>query len=110
MQISLAIISYGRSLRKATQTSAKYLGASVAIYCFVVVVTACAFGQTLTTIHDFGSGRDGDNPQSGVIFDRAGNIAGSAALGGISSDGVIYRLTPAGDGVSWNETILHQFS
>jgi len=109
MQISLGIISCCKSFTDATKKLAISLGASFAIYCFVVVVSSCAFSQTVTTIHDFGFGVDGENPQSGVIFDRAGNILGSAALGGISGDGVIYKLTPSGDGFSWNETILHQF-
>ena len=43
-----------------------------------------AFGQTLTTIHDFGSGNDGENPQAGVVFDQAGNLYGTAALGALN--------------------------
>lgn len=109
MQISGGITSHCRFSVAAIKTLASTLGASLAIYFVVFAVSSCAFGQTLTTIHDFGSGPDGENPQSGVIFDRDGNIFGSVALGGISGNGVIYTLTPAGDGVSWNESFLYQF-
>ncbi len=74
----------------------------------VVLLSACALAQTVTTIHDFGSGTDGENPQSGIIFDRSGNMIGTAALGGSKSRGAVYMLTP--DGGEWNETILHQFT
>jgi uncharacterized repeat protein (TIGR03803 family) len=110
MQTSGGITSHCRFFMAAIKTLASSLGASLAIYFVVFAVSSCAFGQTLTTIHDFGAGSDGENPQSGVIFDRDGNIFGSVALGGISGDGVIYTLTPAGDGVSWNESILYQFT
>ena len=109
MQISGGITSLCRFSVAATKTLASSLGTSLAIYFVVFALSSCAFGQTLTTIHDFGSGPDGENPQSGVIFDRNGNIFGSVALGGISGNGVIYTLTPAGDGVSWNESFLYQF-
>jgi len=74
----------------------------------VVLLSACALAQTVITLHDFGSGSDGGNPQSGIIFDRNGNIIGTAALGGSHSDGAVYMLSPSGG--QWTETILHQFS
>jgi hypothetical protein len=36
-----------------------------------------AFAQTLTTLHDFGANRDGQNPQAGVVFDQQGNLYGT---------------------------------
>jgi len=64
-----------------------------------------ASSQTLTTLHDFGGpGGDGANPQAGVVFDQAGNMYGTAALGGkSSSDGIIFQLQGG------TETILHRF-
>jgi uncharacterized repeat protein (TIGR03803 family) len=110
MQTSSAIISHGKFFMAAIKTLASSLGASLAIYLVVLAVSSCAFGQTVRTIHDFGAGQDGENPQSGVIFDRNGNIFGSVALGGTSGDGVIYTLRPESDGVSWREGILYQFT
>ncbi len=109
MQTSGGITSHCRFSVAALKTLASSLGASLAICSIVLAVSCCAFGQTVTTIHDFGSGPDGENPQSGVVFDQHGNLYGSVALGGISGNGVIYTLTPAGDGVSWTESILYQF-
>jgi uncharacterized repeat protein (TIGR03803 family) len=89
-------------------SSANVVGA-IGLIIFLTVVGAMA--QTVTTIHDFGSGPDGDNPQSGVIFDTKGNLFGTAALGGSKGDGTAYELAPPASGQSqWTETILHQFA
>jgi hypothetical protein len=78
---------------------------------------------TETTIHDFGSGMDGIQPSSGLVFDAAGNLYGATEYGGSSyvcqplfyftttSCGTIYRLSPPQTpGGSWSETILYSFS
>ena len=65
--------------------------------------------QELTTLLDFGSRRTGQNPQSGVVSDQAGNLYGGAALGGLNGNGVIYRLTDDGS-IPWTETIIHKFT
>ena len=71
-----------------------------------------AFGQTLTTIYNFGSrSGDGAGPGSGVILDKAGNLFGATGVGGVAgSNGIIFELSPpavAGD--PWTETIVHRF-
>jgi uncharacterized repeat protein (TIGR03803 family) len=77
----------------------------------IILTAVYATAQTVTTIHDFGSGPDGDNPQSGVIFDSKGNLFGTAALGGAKGGGAAYELMPPAPGQSqWTETILHQFA
>ncbi len=68
-----------------------------------------AFAQTLTTIHDFGSGNDGENPQAGVVFDQAGNLYGTAALGALNGNGIVFSLIPDG-GTGFTEVILHKFT
>ena len=68
-----------------------------------------AGAQTLTTIHDFGSGHDGENPQAGVVFDQAGNLYGSAALGAQNGNGVVFSLIPDG-GTGFTEVVLHRFT
>lgn len=71
---------------------------------------------TETVTWDFGSGSDGAEPASGVIFDTAGNMYGTALAGGTSSGcitqgysgcGVVYELSPSGSG--WTETIIYDF-
>jgi uncharacterized repeat protein (TIGR03803 family) len=43
-----------------------------------------------------------------VIFDKAGNLYGTASQGGLSGAGVVYQLTPTDSG--WTESILYNFS
>lgn len=49
----------------------------------------------------------GGGPQSGVIFDQAGNLYGTTNDGG-NGEGVIYELNPVGS--QWVETILYAFT
>jgi uncharacterized repeat protein (TIGR03803 family) len=60
-------------------------------------------------IHSFGSGGDGVFPQSGLIFDSAGNLYGTTFTGGSFSRGTVFELTPNGDG-TWTEKLLHSFN
>jgi uncharacterized repeat protein (TIGR03803 family) len=62
-----------------------------------------------TVLHSFSSAPgDGDNPESSVTFDSAGNLYGTTFLGGDAGYGMLYELTPSGAG-SWTETIVHSF-
>jgi uncharacterized repeat protein (TIGR03803 family) len=56
---------------------------------------------------------DGSNPQSALIPDQAGNLYGVTWGGGYYNRypygaGVVYELTPNGDG-TWSEIVLHRF-
>jgi uncharacterized repeat protein (TIGR03803 family) len=54
---------------------------------------------------------DGVFPESGVIFDAAGNLYGTAArggLGGYNGHGVVYELTPATG--AWSQSVLYSFT
>ena len=46
-----------------------------------------------TVLHNFSGGTDGANPNGGLIRDRAGNLYGTAALGGGSESGVVFELS-----------------
>jgi uncharacterized repeat protein (TIGR03803 family) len=65
---------------------------------------------TETVLHDF-EGNDGQQPNARLVFDTAGNLYGTTAVGGMGSfgpGGTVFELTPsAGD--SWNETVLYNF-
>jgi hypothetical protein len=56
-------------------------------------------------LHSF-TNTDGEEPEVGVIFDRAGNIYSSTYIGGFN--GTIFRL--ARQGGVWVEKTLHQFT
>jgi uncharacterized repeat protein (TIGR03803 family) len=81
----------------------------VALFPLLLIGVGEASAQDLTTLFDFGSRQTGQNPQSGVVSDQAGNLYGGAAFGGLNDDGVIYRLTDDG-GAPWTETIIHKFT
>jgi uncharacterized repeat protein (TIGR03803 family) len=73
---------------------------------------------TETILHNFCSApacSDGGEPLAGLIFDAAGNLYGTTTLGGShlggcggEGCGVVFRLTPSGNG-KWRDKTLHTF-
>jgi uncharacterized repeat protein (TIGR03803 family) len=51
---------------------------------------------TLTVLHTFTGGSDGDGPQGGLLMDNAGNLYGSALTGGDSGNGTVFEITNSG--------------
>jgi len=62
---------------------------------------------TESVIHTFGAPGDGIHPIA-VTLDSAGNLYGATSPDGVSSNGVVYKLTPTPSG-PWTETILYTF-
>jgi uncharacterized repeat protein (TIGR03803 family) len=60
------------------------------------------------TLYSFAGGGDGSMPNSGVIFDSAGNLYGTTHQGGSSGDGTVFELVPAGSG--WSFRLLWTFT
>jgi uncharacterized repeat protein (TIGR03803 family) len=70
-------------------------------------------GWKETVLHDFSGGGDGADPQSGLIFDQAGDIYGTTTYGGGTGCngngcGTVFKLVRT-SGSSWTETILYAF-
>ena len=63
---------------------------------------------TETVLYSFGDAPDAGGPGSAVVFDRAGNILGTAPDGGAFAHGAVYELTF--NGSQWTERVLHDFS
>jgi uncharacterized repeat protein (TIGR03803 family) len=62
-------------------------------------------GWNQTTLYSFTAGSDGGYPLvCHVIFDKAGNMYGTASSGGATGNGVVFELSPVGG--SWKETVL----
>jgi uncharacterized repeat protein (TIGR03803 family) len=64
-------------------------------------------GWTETVLYSFQGNNDGATPIAGVVFDNAGNLYGTTALGGIHGYGTIYKLTPSPSG--WTKNTLYDF-
>jgi uncharacterized repeat protein (TIGR03803 family) len=63
-------------------------------------------GWDETVIYSF-DGSDASNPYANVIFDSAGNLYGTAEVGGKGDGGIAFELTPVGK--RWKSTILYNF-
>lgn len=61
-----------------------------------------------TILYSFTGGADGGYPEFGdLAFDQAGNIYGTTANGGNSSNGVVFKLAPSSGG--WTESVIWNF-
>ena len=73
-------------------------------------------GWTQTVLYSFRGGSDGAAPESGLVFDKVGNLYGETPAGGGKTNGAciyggcgtIFELTPGSDG--WTENLLYSFS
>src|SRR5580658_1100636 len=73
---------------------------------------------TESVLYQFTGGSDGGHPTSGLVFDNAGNLYGTAQVGGQSATyecylagcGVVFELSPSAQpGGAWTETALYAF-
>lgn len=66
-------------------------------------------GWTLSILHDFAGGADGDLPAAGVISDGQGNLYGTVYQGGALGHGAVYELIKNPDGTYTNQ-VIYSFS
>jgi uncharacterized repeat protein (TIGR03803 family) len=59
-----------------------------------------------STVHSFGYGIDGANPQSPLTADGKGNLWGTTLFGGGTNGGTVYELKPNPDG-GWSEAVVY---
>lgn len=66
---------------------------------------------TETVIHTFtgslSGGSDGADPSAGLIFDKSGNLYGTATYGGPNGQGVAFELIPSNG--TWSESVIYSF-
>jgi uncharacterized repeat protein (TIGR03803 family) len=61
-----------------------------------------------TVLYSFGTGTDGAVPVAGVTLGATGNVFGTTSAGGTYGYGTVFELTRSG--LTWTETILHNFA
>lgn len=70
---------------------------------FGVLVTM-AEAQSLTVLHNFTGGSDGQNPDTDLIRDPQGNLYSATLDGGDHGYGSVFKVTPTG-----TKTVLYSF-
>jgi len=82
------------------------------VYTLSPPVTFCRSVQCYwdeTIIYSFNGTQGGGDPGwADPVFDRSGNLYGTAQQGGQDAFGVVYELTRSGG--TWTESVLHSFS
>lgn len=63
---------------------------------------------TANTLHQFEAQDDGAQPVGGLVMDAAGNLYGAAAYGGSGGGGVVYELSPTGNG--WTFIVVYSLA
>ncbi len=61
-----------------------------------------------TVLYSFTGGNDGGNAAMGLVLDRRGDLYGTTVVGGTSSCGTVFKLTPKA-GPPWKERVLFDF-
>ncbi len=82
-------------------------GRRIAALCAVLALAAggsALAAPSETVLHSF-SGNDGAQPIAGLIADGNGNLYGTAAKGGATGNGVVFKLAPGG-----TYTVLYSFT
>lgn len=73
-----------------------------------IAMPTLATAATLTTIFNFG-GATGSYPIGNIVADSSGALYGTTEeLSGTTAGGVVFKLTPNGDG-TYTEAVLHEF-
>jgi uncharacterized repeat protein (TIGR03803 family) len=60
-------------------------------------------------LYNFAGGNDPKLPYAGLVFDKAGNLYGTAEFGGTYNQGAVFEITPNQNGI-WTESVLYNFT
>src|SRR5450755_208645 len=63
-----------------------------------------ALAQSFSVVHNFSGATDGADPLNGLVRDASGNLYGTSSAGGLSNNGVVYKLSAAN-----YLTVVHKF-
>jgi uncharacterized repeat protein (TIGR03803 family) len=76
---------------------------------FEISKTSSGYASTPITLLSFNS-TDGAYPSAGLIIDAAGDLFGTAELGGANGDGVVFEIAKTSSGYASTPTILTSFN
>lgn len=65
-------------------------------------------GWTETVLSSFNQGLGGFSPAYGLAMDNAGNLYGITSWGGENGTGVVYEISPSGNG--WTNQVIYNFA
>ena len=65
-------------------------------------------GWVQTVLYSFQNGSDGQGPFGGLLMDASGNLYGATYGGGDGGGGVVYKLSPSGNG--WTFAVLYSLA
>jgi len=72
--------------------------------------TVSSGSWTETVLYPFTNGSYGVAPTSTLLFDKSGNLYGTASGGGTGGGGTVFQLTPpTTSGGKWTEAVIHNF-
>jgi uncharacterized repeat protein (TIGR03803 family) len=92
--------------RISMSATGKRLVAFALVFGLGAFATPRSHAQTFSVIYNFGgSGEGGLYPLAGLAIDAAGNLYGTASIGGSSGAGVVFKMTESGQ-----ETVLYSFT
>jgi len=94
-----------RSSRDPSSRQCAVMAAALALFFLTVATVAPA--QTLTVLHTFTGGADGEDPYAGVTLDQQGRLYGTTYTGGTYGGGVVFRLVREGEG--WALSPIYSF-
>lgn len=85
----------------------RHYHSAVAIFAVaaVLLISGAAVSQE-TVLYPFTGEKDGGSPHAGLVLGHAGNLYGTAPMGGVGY-GVVFELTHSSSG--WHEEILYSF-
>ncbi len=101
-------------MKSTTWNRALRSGRLVLVVAIGVFLMPIAQAQTFNVIHNFTGGQDGANPSAGLTIDRAGNLYGTTANGGVQNCdfgygcGTVFQLKYKGS--SWVFNPLYTFT
>jgi uncharacterized repeat protein (TIGR03803 family) len=92
------------------QRGASWVAITVVLVALLLTLASQVYAVSeATKLHTFTGGNDGSYPYANLVGDAAGNLYGTAQIGGVDGEGTVFKLSPESDG-KWKFTVLYTFT